>query len=258
MLPLIPPTCKRVIEPFAGSAVFSLNATQPAIVADVNGDLIDIFQSLKGPESDVFREMVSSHFGPHGNQSDYYYERREFFNNPESKQYAMTRAAAFIYMNRHGFNGLVRYNQSGGFNVPFGRYANVNCPWDALCQFAEQSKRMTFHAAGFDDTFAKVKAGDFVYADPPYSPLTETSNFTGYHMGGFSATNHEALVRCALTSVRAHPRVTVVISNHDTPEVRALYRANGAKLKSVPVKRRISASVAGRGDVHELIATWQS
>ncbi len=92
-------------------------------------------------------------------------------------------AARFLYLNRHCFNGLCRYNRRGEFNVPFGKYKKPYFPADEIRAFAEKAKRATFITAHYSETLDLVRDGnDVVYCDPPY--LTESDNFTAYHERG--------------------------------------------------------------------------
>lgn len=97
----------------------------------------------------------------------------------------MESAARFMYLNRHGFNGLCRYNRRGQFNVPFGKYKKPYFPLDEIHAFKEKAKRATFITAHYSETLELVRDGyDVIYCDPPY--LTESDNFTAYHGSGFT------------------------------------------------------------------------
>ena len=115
---LLPPG-RRLIEPFAGAAAVFLNTHYAYnIVNDLNVDLINLYLVLKahGP---AFIDECKSLFVPDNNSPDAYYALRQEFNETKDR---VRKSALFLYLNRHGYNGLCRYNSEGSFNVPFGRY----------------------------------------------------------------------------------------------------------------------------------------
>jgi len=253
MLPVLLPllTGKRLVEPFAGSAAVSLNVTMPCLVADSNADVIGTFEFfVQHGEAGI--EHAAQFFGQGANTERTYYTRRAEFNAVPVHTPSL-RACLFAYLNRHGFNGLCRYNRTGGFNVPFGRYTNPGFPEQALKDFVRESKRMEFRCADFRDIFKEVRKGDVVYADPPYTPLSDTSNFTAYGQAAFGVKEHEALAECCRKAARKGARV--VITNHDTPVTRKLY--DGAEIRTVEVRRSIAASAGSRGNVNEIIAIFK-
>jgi DNA adenine methylase len=214
-------TGRRLIEPFAGSgAVFLNTAYDRYLLADSNPDLIDLYKLLTG-EGEAFIKACRRLFRAANNNADCYYGLREKFNR---SQPGPRRSALFLYLNRHCYNGLCRYNSSGEFNTPFGRYM-----------------RLASH-------------GDVVYCDPPYAPLSRTAYFTDYHIGGFKWDDQ---VRLAETAAALASRgVQVVISNHDTRAIRALYRGSGATVHGFRVPRTISCNPSTRRPVGELLAVF--
>ena len=177
------PHGKRLVEPFAGSGVVFLNMNFPQnLIAEANPDLINLFKILKA-EGKKFIEYADKYFGPEFNDEARFYELRDRFNASKDKR---ERSALFIYLNRHCFNGLCRYNSSAEFNVPFGRYTSPTLPEKNMIHFYKKSKQVTFVRADFRKTMQKVKKGDVVYCDPPYVPLSDTAKFTDYSAGGFS------------------------------------------------------------------------
>lgn len=128
------PTRKRLIEPFAGSAAVSLSLEfESYLLNDTNADLIGLFQSLKNQKQE-FIAYACSFFTAANNESGRYYELREQFNNSRD---TVERAALFVYLNRHAFNGLCRYNSKGGFNVPFGKYKAPYFPEAEILAFCK-------------------------------------------------------------------------------------------------------------------------
>jgi DNA adenine methylase len=154
----------------------------------------------------------------------------------------MLYAAYFLYLNRHGYNGLYRVNQKGEFNVPFGKYAEPYFPEAEMRLFAEKASdtKAVFIHSDFRQSIPDVMqlAHDAViYCDPPYIPASDTANFTAYGKP-FTLDDHRALV-AALVAVNRQYATRSIISNSDTPETREIYSA--FNLHSLSVRRSVSA-----------------
>lgn len=160
-------------------------------------------------------------------------------------------AAWFIYLNRTGFNGLYRVNREGRFNVPMGSYKNprIHNEQNLRAVSAVLQDTELVHQ-DFEQALASAKPGDAVYLDPPYVPLSGTAKFTDYTRAGFWPEDQQRLAARALELKRAGVRV--VLSNHDTPEVRALYPAP-FEHRVVPVRRFVNRDGKKRGHVDELL-----
>jgi DNA adenine methylase len=250
ILAALPPG-RRLVEPFAGSAVVFLNAEYDEyLVADANPDLIGLYQALK-EHGASFIDHAKGLFDPRNNTEDAYYLLRERFNVSVDR---VERAALFVYLNRHGFNGLCRYNASGKFNVPFGRYRNPRFPADNMRAFAAKAARAELVCDDFRTVLAATGPGDVVYADPPYVPLNATASFTSYSSGGFGAEDQQALAQDAVALARRG--VPVLISNHDTAWTRELYY--GSRRSYFEVRRSISCKGDERNHVGEVLALFGS
>ena len=245
------PKGKRLVEPFAGSGVVFLNASYPDfLLTDSNQDLIVLYQYLQS-EGTRFIHYCARFFCDKNNQSDIYYQYRIEFNN--SKLGTRRRAALFLYLNRHGYNGLCRYNLSGQYNVPFGRYIKPYFPQQELELFSQKSQSAKFVHADFESTFENTQTGDVIYCDPPYVPLSKTSQFTTYTRHGFGESEQMRLA--ALAKTAASQNIPVIISNHDTPFTRDLYQG-ASEMISFSVRRNISCKGSQRLTVRELIAIF--
>ena len=247
------PQGKRFVEPFLGSGAVSLNVDYPEILAgDVNPALIGLWQTLQSKQIE-FINSCKELFDPRYNTIEEYNRLREEFNTDTDTD-VEHRSCLFIYLNRHGFNGLCRFNKSGKFNVPFGRYTRPYFPERELLHALEVSKRMDIIHNNFQSVFDDVREGDVVYADPPYVPLTPTASFTSYSADGFGMDEQLKLVHC----VHAAKLVgaTVIVSNHDTPITRDLYK-NADEIHTLQVQRNISCNGAKREKVAELIAVFK-
>lgn len=246
------PAGQRLVEPFAGSGAVFLNTDyEEYLLCDANRHLIELYTILRD-EGTPFIEEARHYFdGRHNNESSYY-ELREEFNLTRSRE---TRAALFIYLNRHGYNGLCRYNAKGRFNVPFGRYKRPYYPERELHAFHLKAQRAEFQLSEFEQTLEGTRAGDVVYCDPPYVPLSASSNFTSYSAGGFTMAQQQRLAKLAQQS--AERGIPVVISNHSTEQIRAIYREAGGRCgRAFGVQRYISCNGGRRHKANELLALF--
>ncbi|MDA9557715.1 Dam family site-specific DNA-(adenine-N6)-methyltransferase [Vibrio sp.] len=246
------PEANKLIEPFVGAGSVFLNTDYDHyLLADINPDVINLYNLLKA-EPEKYIEESKRWFTPQHNDKEVYLDVRQQFNQTDDIWY---RSLAFLYMNRFGFNGLCRYNQKGGFNVPFGSYKKPYFPEQELEFFSEKAKKATFICEGYAETFRRARKGSVVYCDPPYAPLSTTANFTSYSGKGFSLDDQAHLAEVA-EHAALNRHIPVLISNHDTMLTRRLY--HGAKLNVIRVKRTISRNGAGRNKVDELLALFQS
>lgn len=244
------PDGNKLVEPFVGAGSVFLNTDYPSYVLnDVNPDLIALFKFIKR-RPQTFINDARKLFTAQTNSTAAYYTLRQDFNDSND---AYERALLFLYLNRHGYNGLCRYNQSGGFNVPFGQYRKPYFPQAEIEFFAQKAQRATFTCMSFEKVFRRARKGDVIYCDPPYAPLSATANFTSYATTGFSLDQQHELARRAAHA--AHKRhIPVLISNHDTDLTRLLYA--DADLQSLQVARYISPKADGRAKVAELLALY--
>ncbi|MCG3722160.1 Dam family site-specific DNA-(adenine-N6)-methyltransferase [Vibrio cincinnatiensis] len=244
------PPAQELVEPFVGAGSIFLNSDfEHYLLADINPDLINLYNLLKTDPEHYIRE-AKRWFTPENNRKEAYLDVRKQFNGCNDIMY---RSLAFLYMNRFGFNGLCRYNKKGGFNVPFGSYKKPYFPEAELEFFAEKAQRATFICAGYHQTFSQAAQESVIYCDPPYAPLSTTANFTSYSGNGFSLDDQAALADVAEKTAQERG-IPVLISNHDTILTRRLY--HGAQLNAVKVKRTISRNGAGRNKVDELLALF--
>ena len=244
------PAADRLIEPFTGSGAVFINADYPNyLLAEDNKDLVRLFHCLQ-QEGESFIAYCEQFFSQVNNCSSKYYQLREEFNICSDPR---QRAATFLYLNRHGYNGLCRYNQKGTYNVPFGRYKKPYFPRAEMLYFHQKSQRATFTHNDFRQTFKEARSGDLIYCDPPYAPLEQRSNFSAYTSIKFGEQEQIALATLAMDG--ANRGITVIISNHDTDFTRHHYRHS--EIKSFPVKRMISCHAKHRVAVQELLAIFR-
>lgn len=225
---------RRLVEPFCGGLAVAL-ALRPgeALLNDINEHLINFYQWIA--EGLVFDIEMR-------NDERTYYRHRDRFNQLVAKGRGDTREAAglFYYLNRTGFNGLCRFNRQGGFNVPFGRYTSINYA-TSFAGHGGQFRHWQFTAMDFESLV--LRPDDFIYADPPYDAA-----FTGYAKGGFTWSEQMRLTEW----LARHPG-PVVISNHATARIEALYQQHGFHLAFLDAPRRISAN-GNREPMKEVLA----
>ncbi|WP_048999108.1 DNA adenine methylase [Enterobacter bugandensis] len=237
------PSGPRLVEPFAGSCAVMMATDYPHyLVADINADLINMYQVIKD-EVEHFIAISKALFACN-NFSEQYYVIREEFNHLHSLD-LIWKAAYFLFLNRHCYRGLCRYNRAGHFNVPYGNYKAPYFPEAEIRTFAEKAQRATFICASYDETLAMLTAGDVVYCDPPYD-----GTFSGYHTAGFSDDDQYDLASILeRRSSEGHP---IVVSNSDTRLIRSFYR--NFTLHRISTKRSIGVAAGEGKTAGELIA----
>jgi len=244
MLPRAP--WQRYFEPFVGSAAlfFALRPAE-ATLSDVNPELIDCYVAV---QKHVDRLVVA--LEGHEYDERLYYEVRE--QDPATLDLP-SRAARTIYLNKTGYNGLYRVNRAGRFNVPFGRYTNPGFrspdSVDNLRACSRALRGAKLAVRDFAQVVRHARKGDFVYFDPPYVPLSETSAFTSYAAGGFGPAEQERLAE--IVGELTDRGVLVMLSNSDAPAVRALYAKY--RIDVVTASRSINSRATGRGKVREVV-----
>ena len=228
-------TERRLVEPFCGGLAVTLSfLPKRALLNDGNPHLVNFYRWLaKGLKIEI----------PMHNNESHFYAHRERFNEllRTGKEETSEGAALFYYLNRTGYNGLCRFNRAGKFNVPFGRYAQINYRRD-FSDYAKILHRWEFSSHDFEKL--ELAPDDFVYADPPYDV-----EFTQYAKEVFGWEEQE---RAAVWLSR-HPG-PVVLSNQGTDRIVALYGKLGFKLRFVDAPRRISCT-GDRTPAREVIAS---
>lgn len=241
ILPLVPSSLQRWIEPFVGGgSLFFRLAPKAAILNDRNAWLMETYQAVRQDWREVARKLDRFI-----NTEEEYLRIRAI--DPKTLD-PLTSAAHFIYLNKTCFRGLYRVNQKGHFNVPYGRY--VRRSYDPL--ILEASARALADAELLSKDFAEVldsaTPADFVYLDPPYYPTSPTSDFDRYTPWKFGDQDHVRLASACRTLCKRG--VPFLLSNSDVPRVRGLYE--GFRIQALDVRREINLK-AGRRSLTELL-----
>ncbi|MFG1449562.1 MAG: DNA adenine methylase [Thermoplasmataceae archaeon] len=238
-------------EPFAGGAallleLFNAGRLRRAVISDINTDLIELYSIVKNRCNDLIEELQNMRFK---NTSYDYYRARDLYNSLDSNENP-EKAALMIYLNRHAYNGLYRVNSTGKFNVPFGRYRNPSLPTsESIISFSNALKNVRIVNEDFESVVCEATGNDFVYFDPPYDPVSSSSNFDSYTSNGFG---HDQQIRLSSVYRRLSERGTKVMeSNSNSPLIDTLYR-NYTILK-IGARRSINSKSEGRGKIDELI-----
>lgn len=250
LLPQLP-AGNCLIEPFVGSgAVFMNTNYNRYVLADINPDLINMYKcAVETPDAFI---AMAKHYFVNGNTPKDYADNRRLFNSAHGNT---VKAALFLYLNRHGFNGICRYNAQGVFNVPYGKCQDKPpyFPEAEIRQFVDKARttKAVFLHLPFAETIALHMGSDTViYCDPPYLPVSKTASFTRYHAGEFRPDHHHQLVD-ALLRANAKHGARAVISSSDTPLAREIYSL--FQLTPISVRRSSGAAAATRKSVPELI-----
>jgi len=211
---------KDYYEPFlgAGSLFFELCPSQ-AILSDLNNDLIECYKAIKEKPN-----LVSRYLNKHYRESSksYYYRMRYKYNNSKS---SVSKAALFIYLNKTCFNGIWRVNNNGMFNVPYGyKEPPYLLNRNDIIKISNALSKAKLYNLDFKEAVKNANKGDFIYFDPPYPPLNNTSNFTHYTKERFSIRDHERVAEAA--NELSKRGCSVMISNSSTDFVYSLYKKN--------------------------------
>jgi len=252
LLSRMPRTFGRYYEPFVGGGAlfFALNPSKAAL-GDTNDALIETYQAVAENVQAVI-DRLEIHKIEHGIDGHYYYEIRDLWNKRRRELDVIDRASVFLYLNKTCFNGLWRVRRDGGFNVPKGDYKNPTIFDPAsLRASAEVLARARLVTGEYAATTADAVEGDFVYFDPPYDPVSKTSNFTSYTKDAFGKQQQTELAEHAQELSKRGVRV--MLSNNDTPFVRSLYE--DFHVDNVKCGRSINSNGSKRGAVDEVVIT---
>lgn len=242
----IPSSYGRYFEPFiGGGALFFHHRPENAVLADVNERLVRTYRVVR---DDVEALIVCLQRHQENHDKDYFYAQRdqEIDAMPD-----IDVAAWLIYLNKTAFNGLYRVNRKNQFNVPIGSYKNPTiCDPKNLRACSELLQGVIIVTVDFRAVCDRAVKGDFVYFDPPYIPVSNSSNFTGYAQGGFGLAEQTELRDLALRLKKRG--VKVLLSNSWCDQVKDLY-AKGFKLHEVSAPRAINRDADKRGEVSEAL-----
>lgn len=240
-------------EPFVGggAVLFELQPKK-AVINDINRELIDLYSVIQNNVEELINTLSNSNL--YSNTSECYYKVRELDREPQkyNKMNAIERAARILYLNKTCYNGLYRVNSMGEFNSPFGSYKNPNIVNEitlkAVNKYFNDSK-IQFLKTDFEKAVKNAKKDDFIYFDPPYAPISKTSNFTGYNESGFGENEQKRLKD--LCDRLNKNGVKFLLSNSDCEFIRDLYK--DYKIVTIKAKRAINSNGNNRGAISEVL-----
>jgi modification methylase llaDCHIA len=250
---LMPDNYNNYFEPFVGGgALFFDLSPNKAVINDFNNELINCYQQIKKYPQKLI-ELLAKH--QENNSKEYYLKLRSADrDNRIDKMTNVERAARIMYMLRVDFNGLYRVNSKNQFNVPYGRYKNPKIVDSDLILSISQylnSNNIKILTGDFEKAIQDVAVGDFVYFDPPYIPLSETSAFTSYTHEDFTYEDQVRLRDCF--KKLDEKGAFLMLSNSSSPLVEELYK--DFNIHKVEVTRTNGAKTSSRGRISEIIVT---
>jgi DNA adenine methylase len=253
LLPLFPRKIKTYYEPFigGGACFFTLAAEgrfEHAVINDWNKELTDTYKVVRDFPDELMTFLLQR-------EESYQAAPKTMFEHWRSMDPKtldpIARAARLILLNKAGFNGLYRVNQKGEFNSPWGQKLTVKTfDKDNIADVSHLLNwRTTILNGDFEDAVSTARDGDFVYFDPPYVPVSETSDFASYTERGFGMDDQRRLHAAFL---RLHAKgVFVIISNSDAPDLREMFKE--FEIIEVDARRNINSKGDERGPVKELL-----
>lgn len=246
----LPSNYSTYYEPFlGGGAVFFHLQPHKAVVNDINEELMNLYQVIKNNVEDLIEDLKK-----HKNEPDYFYKIRELDRDIQkyNELTPVERASRIHYLNKTCYNGLFRVNSQGQFNVPFGRYKNPNIVNETTLRAVSNyfnTANIIFKCCDFEEAVKGCRKSSFIYFDPPYDPISDTSSFTGYDKGGFDKAEQKRLKDlCDNLNNRG---VKFLLSNSQTQFILDLYK--DYRIEIVQAKRTINSKGNKRGEVNEVL-----
>ncbi len=257
----------KYCEPMVGGGAFLFNILskhnfEELYISDINSELINAYNVIKNNVDELIVELKEMQltFLPMDENSRkfYYYSIRDKFNATSlTDKTAVNKAAHFIFLNKTCFNGLYRVNKKRQFNVPMGAYKNPTiCDEENLLNISKVLQNVTIVCGDYSFSQNFIDNNTFVYLDPPYRPISETSAFTSYNSDAFDD-NEQIRLAKFIDEINAKG-AKIVLSNSDPKNVNTddtffddLYKAY--KIKRVSASRMINSKADNRGKISELL-----
>lgn len=247
LIHLFPLKFNRYIEPFlgGGAVFFALKSGFiPSLVNDYNTEIFILYRIIRDHPNELIRylDILASKYS-----EEFYYNIRSCY--PEND---IEKAARTLFLNKTGYNGLFRLNSKGQFNVPFGKRTKCPSLYDKIniLSVSNRFQKAKLENKDFEEIINETGDGDFIYCDPPYEPISQTSSFNTYNSGGFSFLEQKRLFDVCKSA--ANRGAIVAISNSIAPSIVELYK--NSAIYRVFAKRSINSIGSGRGQVEEILA----
>ncbi|MDU1911097.1 DNA adenine methylase [Fusobacterium sp.] len=246
---LLPKKITKYYEPFLGGGALLFHIQpEKAVINDLNEELINCYNIIKKEPIKLIKSLKK-----HKNNSEYFYKIRELDRTNEYINLTdVEKASRIIYLNKTCFNGLFRVNSSGEFNSPFGKYKNPKIVDEITIKAMSDyfnNNHIEIYSTDYKKALKGIRKGNFVYFDPPYDPVSDSSNFTGYTKSGFS--KQEQIELKKLCDQLNKKGIKFLLSNSATDFIKELYKEY--YIESVNAKRNINSCKDGRGNIEELL-----
>lgn len=260
-------TLTKYCEPMVGGGALLFNILskydfKELYISDINPELINAYNAIKNNVDKLITKLKEMQLAflpmDENGRKYYYYSVRDKFNATKLTDItAISKAAYFIFLNKTCFNGLYRVNKKGQFNVPMGTYKNPTiCDEENLLNISKVLKNVTIVCGDYSLAKEFIDQNTFVYLDPPYRPISETSAFTSYNSDTFDD-NQQIRLAKFIDEINSKG-ARIVLSNSDPKNVNKedtffddLYK--GYKIKRVSASRMINSKADNRGKINELL-----
>jgi len=258
----IPKEFNKYFEPMVGAGAVFFHIVEnytpkKCIISDINPDLINTYKAIKKDVNELIKKAskIKSEYYKSDSPSDFYYKKRDEFNELKKDRgnHLVHQAALFLFLNKTCYNGLYRVNKKDEFNVPFGRYKNPSIyDEDNLRKISKLLQNTIILNQDFEKAVKDAEKEDFVYFDPPYVPLSDTSNFTSYTKMDFGLDEQKRLAK--VVNSLAKKGGYVMESNSSSEEIKKIFEEYGdLDIYTVEAPRYISCKSDGRKPVEESI-----
>ena len=250
----LPKNFGTYFEPFLGGGALLFNMLnerndQKCNISDLNSDLVLSYTTIRDKIDDLINSLKNHEKHYQKNSKEYYYYIRE--SNPKSQ---IEKTSRLIFLNRTCFNGLYRVNSKGKFNVPLGKYTNPNIVNEEnLLSVSNilRSNRVSIKCRDFEAILRDAKRDDLVYFDPPYQPVSDTSNFTSYTNKDFT---YDDLSRLVELCIKLDSKgCKVLLSNSNSQEVADMFATKPWKICKIKANRSINSNSDKRTGHFELL-----
>jgi DNA adenine methylase len=245
----VPKKYSTYYEPFLGGGAVLFNLEpKKAVINDFNSELINVYNVIKDDVENLIEDLKT-----HEKSSEYFYKIRALDRTDRYSNLSnLKKASRLIYLNKTCYNGLYRVNSAGQFNSPYGRYKNPNIVNEFVLRAVSNyliENNIKILNVDFEESLKNIRKGSFVYFDPPYDPVSDSSNFTGYTLTGF---NKDDQIRLKKVCDKLNKKgIKFLLSNSKTKFITDLYAEY--RIETISANRNINSVADKRGEVDEVL-----
>jgi len=236
---------KNYYEPFLGGAAvfFAFSHPKHCYLSDINQDLVDTYIAVRDMPEEVYRYFLLFQ----NNEEDYYRVRNLL---PED---SAEKAARFIFLNQTSFNGIYRVNKQGEYNVPYGKRTNLNYSKDRIIMTSKKLQKVKVRCCDFEGYKYRIKEGDLVFLDPPYTVSHNNNGFIEYNQVLFSLEDQYRLSR--FIDFIKSKGAFYILTNTAHPIIKEIFEKDGDRILSLSRHSSIGGKQAKRESVLEYVFT---